>query len=305
MLKKGLLGKRLDTKSITWQLSPVLNSTGRMGEPDKAVELLLAEDGQTAEDLVSYISGLNNRRKKVEERIWDRIQSKARESHEKTSGRFVYVVDDVVERGVTGILAARLSRLFRVPALVAARIEDRIVGSLRSPRTVHLKRFLDGFSDLLSDYGGHDFAAGFNMPLENLAEFESRFYQKAVALVSEAEEEDALVIDAEIPVRMLDPDLYGVSALFEPFGESNPPLTFVTRGMRVLSYEAVGKKGAVHLKLLLGCGQRKWPAIWWNAADRAGRDFQLDDNVDVAYRLSRSEWRGHESLQLTVLDVQR
>ena len=79
----------------------------------------------------------------------------------------------------------------------------------------------------------------------------------------------------------------------------------MTRGMKVLSYDAVGKKKAVHLKLLLGCGQHKWPAIWWNNAERAGRDFVVDDQIDVAYRLSRSEWRGQQNLQLTILDIKK
>ena len=110
-------------------------------------------------------------------------------------------------------------------------------------------------------------------------------------------------IDAEIPQRYLSTELFRVADLFEPYGDSNPPLTFLTRGLVVLEMDLVGRKGADHLRLLLGSSRNKWPAIWWNAADRAETQIKLDDRVDVVYRLSRSEWRGNLKLQLTVIDV--
>ena len=215
------------------------------------------------------------------------------------------VADAGVSRGVTGILAARIARQFRAPAIVAACLEDRIVASLRGNRRVHLKSFLDGFADLFTDYGGHDFAAGFNMPVANLPEFERRFYEAARAMEVDEALEDVIQVDAEIPHRYLTPELFRVAERFEPYGEANPPLVFLTRGLRVVQCEAVGRKGASHVRLLLASDQHKWPAIWWEAADRIGKELVPEAVLDVVYRLSRNEWRGHQRLQLTILDVKR
>jgi single-stranded-DNA-specific exonuclease len=303
MLKRGLLGKKLDAKAIVWNVSPLINATGRMGEPDCAVKLLLADKEEDLDEQVEHIVGLNNQRRRMEERLWSVIQSEARRSHELTEGRFVVVTDDKVERGVTGLLASRLSRLFRVPALVATRLGDRVVASLRSPKHFSLKRFLDHFADLFTDYGGHDFAAGFNMPAENMQVFEERLYSSLQMSDPGEPSDEVLRIDAEIPHRYLTPALFRVAETFEPYGEGNPPLTFLTKELLVLDIQFVGKRGADHLKLLLGCGEHKWPAIWWNAADRAETQIKLDDRIDVVYRLSRSEWRGNSRLQLTVIDA--
>jgi single-stranded-DNA-specific exonuclease len=213
------------------------------------------------------------------------------------------VADAGVSRGVTGILAARIARHFRAPALVAACLEDRVVGSLRG--RVRLKSFLDAFADLFTDYGGHDFAAGFNMPVPNLPEFERRFYEAARELEEGQEDSEVIRVDAEIPHRYLTPELFQVAERFEPYGEGNPPLVFLTKGLRIVQCEAVGKKGASHVRLLLASEQHKWPAIWWDAADRLGKELVADASLDVVYRLSRNEWRGRQRLQLTILDVKR
>ncbi len=305
LLQKGLHGARLDAKAVMWQLTPLINASGRMGCPDRAVRLLLAADQAEAVELARSLERLNEQRKGLEERVWEQVLSQARESHRRADGRFVMVADPAVSRGVTGILAARVARHFRAPALVAARLGERIVASLRGNRRVHLKAFLDRFADLFTDYGGHDFAAGFNMPAANLAEFERRFYETALGMEVEEAAEDVVRVDAEIPHRYLTPELFRVAERFEPYGEANPPLVFLTRRLRVVQCEAVGRKGASHARLLLASDQHKWPAIWWEAADRLGKELVPDALLDVVYRLSRNEWRGHQRLQLTILDVRR
>ena len=305
LFQKGLYGNALDAKAVIWQVTPVINAAGRMGSPDVAVRLLLARDQAEAAELAGSLERLNEQRKALEERVWEQVLSQARESHRRADGRFVMVTEAGVSRGVTGILAARIARHFRAPALVAARLDDRIVASLRGNRRVHLKSFLDGFADLFTDYGGHDFAAGFNMPADRLGEFERRFYEAAQALEAGDSEEDVIRIDAEIPHRYLTPELFRVAERFEPYGEANPPLAFLTRGLRVVQCEAVGRKRASHVRLLLASEQHKWPAIWWEAADRLGKELVPDAVLDVVYRLARNEWRGHQRLQLNVLDVRR
>jgi single-stranded-DNA-specific exonuclease len=67
----------------------------------------------------------------------------------------------------------------------------------------------------------------------------------------------------------------------------------------------VGKRGITHARMLLATEQHKWPAIWWEAGERLGKEIVPDALIDVVYRLSRNEWRGHQRLQLSVLDVKR
>ena len=117
--------------------------------------------------------------------------------------------------------------------------------------------------------------------------------------------EESLRIDAELPPAFMTPDLIKIQESFEPYGEGNPPLVFLSRNMKILSAEPMGRKEVVHLKLLLESGEYKWPAVYWNAASRLGNDFEVGDKVDVAFRLGRNYFNNAETLQLTVLDLSR
>ncbi len=302
LIRQNLHGRRLTVRDVSWQLTPVLNSAGRMGEPSKAARLFLSEDQQEIQQLIDGVLELNIRRKALGDRAWEQCLPKAYQSFGKAAQKLVYVADPDIPRGITGLLASRLSGFFKVPALAVSTGPLKAVGSLRSHFS--MGGFLDRFADLLVNYGGHDCAAGFTVTIEELPRFEARLFLLARDLQQPALE-DRLRIDAEVPPAYLNPDLIRVVEMFEPFGEASPPVTLLTRGVRIESLEIVGRKEAAHVRLLLAADRYKWPAVYWNAAERAGRDFAPGDTVDVVYRLGRNYFQNTETLQLTVVDLKR
>lgn len=303
LIRQNLHGRRLTVKDISWQVAPVLNSAGRMGQPGKAAGIFLATDPAEIERLIGAVLELNDRRKLQGDRAWDVCYSQAYSSLQKSGGKLVFIRDDSIPRGITGILASRLLGFFKVPSLVVALGETKAVGSLRS--SYPMDGFLDQFADLLGNYGGHDCAAGFTLALESVVRFETRLYLIAKDIQPPRQEEARILIDAEVPPAYLNPDLIKVVEFFEPFGEGSPPVTFLTRRVRIDSLEIVGRKEAAHVRMLLGAERYKWPAVYWNAAERAGKDFAFADTVDVVYRLGRNYFMNSESLQLTVIDLKR
>jgi single-stranded-DNA-specific exonuclease len=177
------------------------------------------------------------------------------------------------------------------------------VGSLRSPYPVN--GFLDLFAEYFLNYGGHDRAAGFNLPAELFGEFQNRFFQAAQAHTPPDREAAKISVDAEVPPAYLNPELIKVVETFEPYGEGCPPLVFLTRGARIEQLEIVGRKEPAHVKMLLAADRYKWPAVYWNAAPRAGKDFDRNDTVDIVFRLNRNYFMNTETLQLTILDLKR
>jgi single-stranded-DNA-specific exonuclease len=302
-IRQNLHGRRVTAKDISWQIAPVLNSAGRMGEPERAALLFLEKGAEEVERLIDYILELNRKRKQLGDKLWDSCFPQARASLERSGGKFVLVLAAEIPRGITGILAARLVGFFKVPAVVVAVGEAKAVGSLRSPYPA--SGFLDLFAELLQNYGGHDRAAGFNLGPERCAEFEKRFFEVVREYVPPDRGEPKLVVDAEVPPAYLNPELIKVVELFEPYGEGCPPLVFLTRGAQVESVEVMGRRELAHLRLLLRAERFRWPAVYWNAAERAGRDFNVNDRVDVVFRLNRNYFLNTETLQLTILDLNR
>lgn len=303
--RKDLLGRKISTTDIAWQVSPLLNSAGRMGEPETATRLFLAKTAEEAESLVNQLFALDGQRKSVGETTWNLMLAQAKESLERTGGRCVLVHDSRIQRGITGIMASRLQGFFKTPAIVIAESDDTAVGSIRCNRERVIADFFARHSDNFLTHGGHDFAAGFSLERARLAPFLDSFFSRVQEIALPAAGEDTLTIDAEIPVTFLSPDLQKTVDLFEPYGEGNPPLIFLTRGIRIAQCELIGKKELNHLKLLFDAGKTRWPAVYWNAASRYPGEFAIGDVVDVVYRLGRNSYAGGENLQLTVLDLKR
>ena len=305
LFQKNLLGKRLGTTDISWQLSPSINATGRLGRPDTAVKLLLAEDESQLKELALDVDNLNKERRKLGETVWARVFPKTRKSLEEHSDNLVFITDDSIHRGITGVLASRLSNTMKVPALVVAHFDGKAVGSMRCSPPFNVRTFLSNFDDLFIDYGGHDCAGGFSMPEENFATFTHRVRTFAKSIIPVETAEESLSIDAELPPAYMNPELIKIQESFEPYGEGNQPLVFLARSMKIVSAEPMGRKEVVHLKLLLESGSHKWPAVYWNSASRLGDDFDVGDSVDVAFRLGRNYYNNTETLQLTILDLCR
>ena len=139
--RKDLLGRRISTADIAWQVAPVLNSAGRLGEPGKATRMFLSKTAEETEALVEELFALDTRRKSLGEATWATILPLARESFEKTGGRCVLVHDEKIPRGITGIMASRLQGVFKVPAIVIARGPDAAIGSIRSNRARVIEEF--------------------------------------------------------------------------------------------------------------------------------------------------------------------
>jgi len=306
LMRLKLLGKPLSTTDVSWTLTPVINAAGRLGSPEKAVELLLTDSDERRRILTSELEELNHQRRQLGTAAWDQILPAARLSLEALGNTMTLVYDPAIPRGITGILASRLMNLMGVPALVVTRQDGRCIGSLRANRGFETRRFLDAFSDLFTDYGGHDQAAGFNFPEDRWPVFESRLVSILPEFPLGREGDDQIEIDADLPQEFLKPDLLGVVDHLEPYGEGSRPLVFTCRGMGVVSMDLVGKTDAKHLRLTLDGGTHKWPAIFWNALEQFERgDFAVGDRVDVAFHLGRNYFQGQEKPQLTILGLVR
>ena len=310
LFKLGLAGRRFGTTELSWQLCPAINASGRMGSPDKAVALLLAEDPKEREALAAAVIAMNEERKKLGSDNWTVVEPLALESVERYGGKLVLAAGEGIYRGVTGIMANRLVNRFKVPALVVSFAEETATGSLRSTRGFSLRFLLEGCADLFLDWGGHDFAAGFSMARANLEPFLERLntITRTMELGAETDEE-AVRVDAEFTAsrtpQFLTTELFELVDRFEPYGEENSPLTFLARGLKVTDINLMGKPEAKHVKLTLDTGKVKWPAVYWQAVDKVKRDFDKNDTVDLVFTLNRNWYNGTETPQLIVTDLKR
>ena len=306
LARLNLLGKRITSTDISWNVVPVLNAAGRLGRSELAVELFLSETSQQRDSIAEQIIQLNKDRRQLGTDAWGYVEKQAYESFEKYNKKLVVVVEPRIHRGISGILAAQLVKVFEVPSIAITILEDgTAVGSVRSTRGFDVTPMLDSCGELFLNHGGHNYAAGFSLNKENLDALLQHFLEYTAVIELEDNQDTTLQTDAEIPHDYLTPNLLKTIDLFEPYGEGNPQLLFFSRKLKIVSADIIGKGEKKHLKLVLAGGKHKWPALFWNAAERLGRDFSLGDSIDVVYRLERNLFNGMETAQMIVQEVER
>ena len=306
LFKLELSGRRIGTTDISWHLCPAINAAGRMGNPLKALDLLMEKDPLLRDKLADEIISMNGERKKIGEEIWTLVEPLAAENMKLYGNRLAVAYGNDIPRGVTGIMANRLTGRFKVPSLVASVSEKVITASLRSLRGFDLRGLLEPCADLFLDWGGHDFAAGFSISRENWEPFLDRLKQTAAEIkLSEEEDSELLTVDAELPLSYLTPEIFTLVDRFEPYGEKNEALTFTAKNLRISDISLMGKGEAKHVKLSLDTGKHKWPAVYWQAAEKVKRDFDLGDEAELVFKITRNWFKGNETPQLVVNDLRR
>lgn len=306
LARLNMLGKRITSTDISWNVVPVLNAAGRLGRSELAVELFLSETSQQRDTIAEQIIQLNKDRRQLGTDAWGYVEKQAYESFENYNKKLVVVVEPRIHRGISGILAAQLVKVFEVPSIAITILEDgTAVGSVRSTRGFDVTPMLDSCGELFLNHGGHNYAAGFSLNKENLDALLQHFLEYTAVIELEDNQDSTLQTDAEIPHDYLTPNLLKTIDLFEPYGEGNPQLLFFSRKLKIVGADIIGKGEKKHLKLVLAGGKHKWPALFWNEAERLGRDFALGDTIDVVYRLERNLFNGMETAQMIVQEVER
>ena len=306
IFKLGLAGKQINTHDISWQVCPAINAAGRMGSPDKAIALFLESDLAARDKLADGLVAMNEDRKKLGGDAWGLIEPLAEESLKAFDGKLALAYGENIFRGVTGLMANRLVSRFKVPSMVISFSEKVCTGSIRSVKGYDITPLLEQFADLFIDWGGHDYAGGFSLERHLWDQFLSRLKTASRAIeLSKIDLEETVIVDAELPHSYLTPDILKITDSFEPYGEGNDPLTFLSRHLKITDIIFMGKNDAKHVKLTLDAGKHKWPAIYWQAADKVKRDFDLNDYVDLVYRISRNRFNGVETPQMIITDLKR
>ncbi len=292
----------LNSTDLSWTLIPALNAAGRMGRSDIALKLLISEKASEREQYADQIFKMNEERKDLVNSAYYKIHDSAEESLSQHCNKLCVSVDQGINKGVTGILAARLMQDFNVPTIAITYEDEICTGSMRSCRGFVSTTFLDSLGDIFINHGGHNFAAGFSFYKSNLEVFLERVQQKASSVVLE-DEKSTINVDAEIPLEHLTPENFNLIDTFDPYGAESPELVLMTKGLKLIDTMVLGKKEPRHLKLVFDTGKYKIPAMFWSQADRLKKDISIGKKYDILYNMSRNYYNGIKTNQLIIKEI--
>jgi single-stranded-DNA-specific exonuclease len=296
----GLEGKPITATSIGFSLAPRINASGRMGCADLACELLLTSSLMRGEELARELCALNRERQAIEMEIYTECVARLSRFQAKDLYSIV-LADEKWHQGVVGIVASRLSEQYSCPSFMICLSEGKGKGSCRSYGGVNLFQALEGCSDLLESFGGHELAAGFTILEENIPAFRKRVDYLIREAVNNETITASLQVDLDLPdAALLTLENVDGLNLLEPTGTGNPKPVFQLSGAHVVNVSTVG--GGRHTKFRVQKDGCSLDAIFFSATPQdAG--LAPGARVDLAFSPSVNEFRGNRSVQLQIIDV--
>jgi single-stranded-DNA-specific exonuclease len=257
----------LGAGQIGFHLAPRINAAGRMGDPEKALRLLLSKDFDSAMPIAEELNAINMERRRQEQEIADEAFAQA-EAMRSQAGLVLHA--DHWHPGIIGIVASRVVEKYYRPTLLlcAAESSGLLKGSGRSIPEFNLHEGLVSLGELFEGFGGHAQAAGVSLKPGNLGEFRERFNAKVIEALGPKPLTPTLKLDHELPFSSIDNTLLKELELLQPYGMGNPEPVFATRPVRVAEHALFGRERE-HVKLVLEDQETgtKLPGKAWRMAD--------------------------------------
>ena len=300
----GLTDKEITMSDIIFKIGPRLNASGRMQNGKDSVDLLTEKDFKEALKKANQINEYNEQRKDLDKQMTEEaneIVSKAEGLNDK---RAIVLYNPDWHKGVIGIVASRLTEVFYRPAVVLTRTNDLATGSARSVSGFDVYRAVEYCRDLLENFGGHTYAAGLSMKVENVPEFRRRFEEYVDKHIMEEQTVPVIDINAEIDFKDITNKFCNDLKKFNPFGPDNMKPVFCTHNVYDYGTSKVVGKEQEHIKLELvdNKSNKVMNGIAFGQSSRA-RFIKTKRSFDICYTIEENTHKKGD-VQLQIEDIQ-
>lgn len=247
----GLTEKEITVGDIVFKIGPRINASGRIQNGKEAVELLIEKDFSSALEKANQINQYNETRKDLDKSMTEEANHIVEKLEGLSERRSIVIYNEAWHKGVIGIVASRLTEIYYRPAVVLTRTDNLATGSARSVSGFDVYKAIEHCRDLLENFGGHTYAAGLSMKIENVAAFTRRFEDYVTEHILPEQTSAVIDIDAEIDFRDISPKFYADLKKFNPFGPDNHKPIFCTRHVYDYGTSKVVGRDQEHIKLEL------------------------------------------------------
>ncbi len=286
---------------IGFGIAPRINAAGRMGSCAPAVELLLTEDAEKALEIAAALDAQNAMRKAIGDKIYeDALALIDAGTYENKKVIVLHAPD--WHHGIIGIIASKITEKYYKSTILISEDGEMAKGSGRSIAGFNLYDALCAASETLTRYGGHALAAGLTLPTENIEAFDTIINQYAESVLTDADMQP--VIDIDAPLSLTDPllSLAEELSLLEPFGPGNTRPLFLIEGVKVSSVRV--SRDSKHLFLRLWKDGAAHDAVAFGKGALA-ETIDRGDMVDVVGELQINTYGGKKTPQIIIQDLRK
>ncbi len=293
----------LTSGQIVFTIAPRINAVGRLGDAERAVQLLITNEKDKAFELAKVLESENYQRRKIDEDTFDNALEILENSSDENDGAAIILHQENWHPGVIGIVASRLVERYYRPTIMLTTIDGVAKGSARSISNFNIYEALKKCEDLLIHFGGHKAAAGLAVELENIDEFKLKFNQIVKESISEEDLSPEIHIDSKLKFSEITPKFLRIMEQFAPFGPGNMRPVFLSEGVEIANTPRI--VGTNHLVMSLkqaGC-DRNFDAIGFKMGEYLNIVNNHNSVIDIVYNIDKSERDGRIFTQLKLKDL--
>jgi single-stranded-DNA-specific exonuclease len=290
----------LTISDLVFGIGPLINAPGRLSDAKLAVRVLLAADRNAARDAAQLLVNQNTQRREVELEIMREAEEMIALQHAETP-KTIVLFSPQWHKGIIGIIAARISETLHRPTVILTESEGKIFGSARTVKGFDIYAAMRDCEDLMESFGGHAFAAGLVMPLDNLEKFKARF----AALGDERKDATHLIpeinISALLPIESVTTSFHKILRQFAPFGPDNMRPIFLSTNLTETGIARLSRNEQ-HLLFNIKIGEEQQiQGIGFNMGQLYAAIRQK--TFDLCYVLDEHTWKDDSEVRFQVKDM--
>lgn len=284
---------------LVFMIGPRINAAGRMNDANKVVQLLIEDNPKKAIALASILQVDNEDRKALDKAITEEAIQML-EDFELDKCRSIVLHNPSWHKGIVGIVASRIIEYAYKPTIILTTSEGKVTGSARSVEGFDIHHAIESCKELIDNFGGHQYAAGLTLPVENLEAFQKQFETVVRDQITDISLQPNIYIDACVQLDELNESFLNIIEQFEPCGPENFAPMFLSRQLKDAGNTRIVKD--THLQLHLTDGKQTIKGIAFGMAHWFDT-IKADQAIDIIYHIERNEWNGITSVNLRILDI--
>lgn len=292
--------KTINTTDVSYFISPLINSLGRIGVSKMGADFFLKKDDFEIYNIIEEMKKSNKKRRELEKNIYDEANHEIAKIGIKNL-KCIFLSSEKWHPGVIGVVSSRLSVKYNIPVTLVAFKDGIGKASCRSIKGISVFNIFQKMGKKLVRFGGHDLAAGFIVKAENLNEVKTIF-EASIENIKIEKEKKSLKIDIEYSIENIDEDMFETMESISPYGLENPHPLFIDRD---LSFENI-KKFGVDERHFNGMIRKNGKNYHMVAFDLGHKINEIEANIqkfDIIYYPEKTLYRGEEIFQIRIKDI--
>jgi len=294
-----LQNKDITTTDVSFFISPLLNSLGRIGTSKVGADFFINEDDFEIYNIIEEMKKSNKKRRELERTIFNEIDEEIQKMKDKNF-KYLFLKSSKWHPGVIGVVSSRLSIKYHVPVVLVA-VKDGIgKASCRSIEGINIFNILREMADKLLRFGGHDLASGFIARTSNLDEIEKRL-KGCLEVPGKKKEIKTLKIDGTFSIENIDENILTDLQQVSPYGLENEHPIFLDEGLEFENLKKFGVENR-HFKTFIKKNGKRYSAVAFDLGSKIDEEEYKLLRFDIAYYPEKVYYKGDETLQIRIKD---